>query len=150
MAWMPCCCGNTPCCPGVKIPPTLHGIFTSTCPALNGLTVPLTFSVILGQWSFFVDMTPCDTPSPPTEDQNGFSLFCSVPSPSNIWAFLTTGITAGSLSNNSCSLINSPITQVSAQCDPFQLVFQGTMVTQPLGWQPCAYAGSAWTLTITF
>lgn len=141
--WMPCCCGNQSCCPGVVVPDTLTGTFTSSCSCLNGKTR----SFVKSGTSWFASGD---------ETWLGCSVFVNYDVTWELkcnefthqWGIVTTSSTSGLTSNESCEFSGAVWSSGSSTCSPLSLVFTGTMVTG-FGYATCHCAGNSWTLTIT-
>lgn len=101
-----CCCEADPpietgCCPDNPVPRVLYADVSSTgCPALNGLTIPLTYDAELNWWA-----------------SAGLNLIlaCS----SGAWAISFQGFT------NGCDFGTAVVDATTASCDPFELTWVG-------------------------
>jgi len=160
VSWYPCsdCCQGVRwmCCPGIVLPAYLHGVFASSCPALNGLAVvfnPRDASTGVQLTNYF-SMRGCDTPNPPTNHLLNAALRCETTPfadpPDWHWTLGPQDqIISGTSFSSVCHVFASPVVLVSSQCDPFQVVFQGHLKADASYTGGCAYDNSPWTLTIT-
>jgi hypothetical protein len=146
MAWRPCCCGDTTCCPNRTLPNTLNWLLTTSGACAcgwNGLTGTLTRdptpSFAEAEWN--AEVSGCADGIILTRP---LMLYCAG-SFGLRFNYTLSGYLGGTYACDGGTLADGPVL-VSAECDPFEVIFTGTIVST-FGTCPCA--GQTYTFTFT-
>jgi hypothetical protein len=146
VSWHPCCCGgNTTCCPGVTIPNTLYATISSPgCACFDGQVVTLTYNAISFKWEGTLSGICANGADVHVLT---FKVACSGSSAAD-WNLEITNFTAGDGGADSPCMFNQFPTAVTEVCNPFELVYSGTIQSVP-SFLACPDAGDAYTITVT-